>query len=166
MTRRISSEQREAIRICLAEIERDGNGKLTPEAVVEAAKDADSPLHDQFTWDVEAAAHEHWLDQARALIVSVRYIVKNEHSTINAVYYHRDPNAASHEQGYVSVPTLQTDEDMARAALVEAFRRVGDELRRAQQLAIVLAFDKEVEELLNGVVELRQRIAQAPTALM
>lgn len=163
---KLTGEKREAIRLRLEELERAGGGRLTPQAVVNDAQDADSPLHDQFNWDVNEAALQHWLDQARQLIVSVKYVFKNETTTVRAVYYHRDPTAAGGEQGYVSVPTLRTDQDLARDALVEAFRRVGDELRRAQQLAIMLDMDGEVAKLLDGVIELRQRISDTPLQVM
>ncbi len=50
------------------------HGSLTPPAVVAEARDASSPLHDAFTWDDQAAAEAHRLDQARSLIQ--RYRVK------------------------------------------------------------------------------------------
>ena len=40
--------------------------------VVKAAKDPANPLHRYFTWDVQKAAQQHWLEQARRLIRSVR----------------------------------------------------------------------------------------------
>lgn len=156
----------EAIRKRLAELEKTGGGRLTPQAVVEDAKKPSSPLHDEFQWDVKKAAYAYWIDQARTLITSVYYVHKTEQSTVTAVLYHRDPNAAGNEQGYVSVPTLRSDEDSARAALVDAFRSVGDMLRRAQQIAIVLGLEGEIVTLLDGVTELRQRISEQPSQLM
>jgi hypothetical protein len=162
----MTGEKREEIRQRLADLEKANSGRLTPAAVVEDARKPSSPLHDQFEWDKSKAAYAHWLEQARTLITSVYYVHKTEQTTVKAVFYHRDPNAAGNEQGYVSVPTLRSDEESARAALVEAFRAVGDMLRRAQQLAIVLEMDGEVAALLNGVVELRQRISEQPTQQM
>lgn len=50
-------------------------GVLQPEAVVEAARPDDSPLHSSFTWDDTEAAHQYRLWQARVLIRSiVQYI--------------------------------------------------------------------------------------------
>ena len=57
----------------LQDIERAA-GRLTPEAVVEAARDPASPLHGWFTWDDEAAAHMQRIYQARRLIASVQLI--------------------------------------------------------------------------------------------
>lgn len=162
----LTGAKKAAIRQRLAELEKKGRGRLTPQAVVEDARNPKSPLHDQFNWDTAKAAYEHWLDRARAIIVSVEYVYKTHKTTVKSVYYHRDPSAAGNEQGYVSVPTLRTDEDSSRAALVDAFRRVGDELRRARLLAIALDLDAEVETLLNGVMDLRRRIGDNPQAPM
>lgn len=54
----------------LAICERDG--KLLPEAVVQAAEPEDSPLHHRFEWDDAIAGHEHRLSQARHLIRKVK----------------------------------------------------------------------------------------------
>lgn len=162
----MTKEKKDQIRQRLAELEKKGGGRLTPDAVVEDAKKATSPLHDQFEWDKGKASYAHWLYQARTLITSVMVVTQTETKTVTSVYYVRDPNAAGNEQGYVSVPTLRSDEDSARAALVEAFSAVGDMLRRARQLAAVLEMDDEVTTLLNGVVELRDRISVQPPATM
>ena len=162
----MTGEKKELIRARLEQLEKAGNGRLTPAAVVEDAKKPSSPLHDQFEWDKGKAAYQHWLDQARALITSVRIVHRTETTTVSAVFYQRDPNAAGNEQGYVGIPTLRSDEDSARAALVDAFSAVGDMLRRARHLAIVLEMEGEVDALLNGVVDLRRRVAEPPAASM
>lgn|SRR5512135_67862 len=47
-------------------------GHLTPDAVVEDAKNARSPLHPYFEWDDAKAAKAHRLDQARMLIRAIK----------------------------------------------------------------------------------------------
>ena len=59
----LTTPQREAL-IALAELHQ---GRITPEMVVDAARDPNSPLHSAFTWDDAQAAHEHRLAQARVL---------------------------------------------------------------------------------------------------
>jgi len=44
------------------------DGKLTAQAVVDAARDESHPLHGYFEWDDSKAAHQYRLHQARALI--------------------------------------------------------------------------------------------------
>ena len=53
-------KNQQAIREALEAICRR-DGKLKPEAVVEAAKDPASPLHARFEWDDGKAAQEHRL---------------------------------------------------------------------------------------------------------
>jgi len=156
----INKEQREEIRVRLSELEHANGGRLTPSAVVEDAQNEGSPLHAHFEWDDDKAAHSWRLAQARELITSIKVVQRTETVNIRAVYYVRDPSAKAEEQGYVSVPTLRTDADMAREALVSEFSRVADMLRRARELAAALNAQSDVEDLLTRVVGLRQRFQQ------
>lgn len=162
----MTSEKREAIRARLAELEAAGGGRLTPDAVVEEAKRKDSVLHDQFEWDVKKAAQAQWISQARTLITSVMVLHRTEKTIVKSVYYVRDPSLTARDQGYVSVPTLRTNEDLARHALVDAFSAAGDMLRKARELAVVLDLDGDVDALINGVVELRGRVMAQPVQEM
>jgi hypothetical protein len=56
------------------ELIRERDGRLTPDAVLEAAKDEDSPLHHLFDWDDQAEAQRHRLLVARWIIKSVRFL--------------------------------------------------------------------------------------------
>ena len=47
---------------------------LTPEAVVEVAKDPNNPLHSWFEWDDAKAGHQHRISQARVLIKRVKIV--------------------------------------------------------------------------------------------
>jgi len=50
----------------------EAHGHLTPDLVVQAAQDEQSPIHSIFEWDDGKAAHQHRLWQARRLIRSVQ----------------------------------------------------------------------------------------------
>ena len=113
----MNKDKRDAIRMRLMEIEAANKGVLTPDAVIEDAKDPESPLHDQFEWDTDKAAYRYWVDQARSLITSVKVVETIEKRKVSTVYYVRNPQADSDEQGYVSVTTLKSDEDLARSDL-------------------------------------------------
>ena len=56
----------------LAKLAEAENGRLTPSAVVEAARDAKSPLNRHFEWDDAKAAQSYRLDQAREIIRVIR----------------------------------------------------------------------------------------------
>lgn len=73
--KRLDAERRRVLADELAKVERDDDGRLHPEAVVEAAANKRSPLHEEFTWDDAEAGHLYRIEQARTLIrvVVVRY---------------------------------------------------------------------------------------------
>lgn len=52
-------------------ISAKAGGHLTPDAVVDAAKDRKSILHRHFEWNDEKAAHAYRLDQARSVIRAI-----------------------------------------------------------------------------------------------
>jgi hypothetical protein len=59
----------------LRRIANENEGILKPEAVVDAARPKDSPLHDQFDWNNSEAAQKWRLHQARNLIrVTVEWL--------------------------------------------------------------------------------------------
>jgi hypothetical protein len=143
-------------------------GRVTADNVVDAAKDENHIWHERFDWNDETAAHKARLFTARALIRSVIYERRTETRVLRSVAYVRDPDAQPDEQAYVSVASLRTDEERARATLLQEFQRVASVLRRARELADVLNLSDEVETLLNQVEGLagilRQPPHDAPTA--
>lgn len=162
----MSREHRDAIRQRLDEIASAHEGRITPELVVEDARDPESPLHNEFPWDLEKAAYQHWLDRARTIIRSVMVVTRTEKRTIVTPYFLRDPAAAQDEQGYRSIVSIRSDQDMARDALVDEFQRVAGLLRRARAIAVALQMEDDVDELLTTVVGLRERVQQQAPAQM
>lgn len=55
-----------------------GEGAVTPEDVLEKAKDKNSELHKCFEWDDSIAAQKYRLQQARAIIVNLVYSPRTE----------------------------------------------------------------------------------------
>lgn len=136
-------------------------GTLTPDLVIEAARSEDSPLHGCFTWDVKRAAMEHWRDQARHLIRSVKVEVTTTHFSLRAPAFVRDPSAAGDTQSYTSLGRLQTDQEMARDAVVAEFSRAAAALARAKVLALVLGLEGEIDEVRGRILNLAERASQA-----
>jgi hypothetical protein len=141
----------------LAELE-DQNGRITPEAVVAAARDPKSPLHKHFEWDDAAAAVEHRLNQARTLIRSVKVEFRIDRRVVQSVAYIRDPAAESKEQGYRSIESVRRNDDDARAVLINEFGSAAAHLRRARQISVALSLEGEVDGLLERVGVLRQQL--------
>jgi hypothetical protein len=151
---------RQAVRQRLEEIREANGGILSAEAIVEDARQKDSPLHGEFEWHVKTAAYQYWLDTARKLIRSVRVVVSEE-TVMRAPKYVRDPRAENDTQGYVSLYSLRTDEDAAQATVMREFHRIESALRRAQSVADVLGFRDVLDDLLEQIISTRQRLRKA-----
>lgn len=143
----ITNEVRERIN----EIAAANGGHITADMVLADARRESSPLHACYDWNVESAAHEHWLDTSRRLIRSVRVVFKEERSVIRAMAYVRDPAMPSDRQGYVSVTKLRDDQDLSREALVNEFARAAGALRRARELAAALGMREQMDSMLDQI---------------
>lgn len=109
----------------LEEIRNRNGGALTPEATVEDAKNKKSPLHKQFNWNVDEAAHAHWLDTARDLISDVMVVFADE--------IERAPKVPM--RAYSSAPLGQEGK--------RAYIPTIDAVRSPEVLAVVLANAKQ-----------------------
>lgn len=137
----------------------DRHGRLTASAVVDAARDEESPLHARFEWNDGVAAERWRLEQARELIRGVRVNVTVNRIAVPVVCYVRDPQAAeTANQGYRSVTKLAPDSEDARDAVISEFARAASHLRRARDVATVLGFASEIEEMILDIVELDAKI--------
>jgi hypothetical protein len=152
-----SPEVTEALR----ELARLRNGEITPDEVVTIAKDKASPLHAEFEWDNRIAGHAYRLQQARALIGSVKLeITAHEYSFKAPPEFVRDPRKnVTGEQGYISLPRVRSDTDMAREVLISEFSRAGAALARAKAIASVLDMGAEAERLHREVMDAHDRVA-------
>jgi hypothetical protein len=139
-------------------------GRLTAEAVLEAAKHRDHPAHPHFTWDDSEAAHQQRLYEARRLIRSVKVEITTEHITIKAPVFVRDPQLDVTIQGYATLGRLKADSDLSRDAAVAEFKRANSHLSRAQAIAIALGMTEEIDQLRRGVNELINRAQQDDAA--
>ena len=151
----MTNERREAIREYLAAL-YEKHGRLTPAVIVKDARRPTSILHDQFEWDDGKAAQQWREEQARVLIRSIRVTITTDTSVIDTVAYVRDPEAATAEQGYVSVEDLQGDRKAAKQAIIYECGRAIAMLDRARDLAFALGLGPVAEKALEGVHTLRE----------
>ena len=151
----MTDERREAIREYLAKL-YEKHGRLTPALVVKSAKSPTSVLHDQFEWDDTVAGAKWREEQARVLIRSIQVTITTDTSIIETVAYVRDPEAATVEQGYVSVEDLQGDRKAAKQAIIYECGRAIAMLDRARDLAFALGLGPVAEKALAGVHTLRE----------
>lgn len=134
-----------------------GGGVLTPDAVVNDAKSAKSPLHRYFEWDDKKAADRYRLEQARELIRSVKVHIEVRDETIAVPKYVHTPG--SRNQGYVEVAAIRSDVDRARETLAKEMDRVVSALRRAEAVASALGLQGEVKELSDKVDQVLAKLA-------
>lgn len=102
---------------------KDTHG-LTPEAVVEEAKNPESPLHHIFDWDDTVAAHKWRLQQARVLINEIEIVVENgtvypAFENVTVVLETTD-NSKETERQYFSRPEIMAEPNMREQVIRRA----------------------------------------------
>lgn len=96
-------------------LEKDG--KVDPLDLVQAARMPTHPCHEDFTWDVEQAAQEHWRFQARAIIRSCKcQILVDQEITMPVVRYVASPDD---EQVFVSLARVRSVSKTSAILLTE-----------------------------------------------
>jgi hypothetical protein len=135
------------------------NGRLTVDEVLADAKRKNSPLHDLYNWDMQKAAEEFWRERTREIIRTIKVVVTTQEYEFKAPCYVRDPDCENGEQGYIAVTALKRNPESARVELLAEFDRAAGVLRRAVNLAKVLGLEREVNGMLNSVVNLKAMIA-------
>lgn len=138
----MSEAMREELNLLLKEIE-DREGRLTPDLVVDAARDPEHPLHARFEWDDGKAAQAHRIATARRLIASAQIRIRYSKVVLSAPAYVRDPAAESGVQGYRSVVKLRDEDEESRSVILGEMRRVTSILKRTR--ALVLALGKQID---------------------
>lgn len=156
-----SKDVNESVAQRIRELHEKSGGNLEPDAVVEDAREKNSPLHELFEWNDRKAAAIQRLDRAREIIRSVTIVYETSVETIRAPAYVKNPATS---KGYVSIARLSTDEDRAREALVHEFSMVRGALVRARLIARALDLEGDVEKLLAGVADLHSRVMPPPEA--
>lgn len=107
----------------LEKIKGHNSGDLTPEAVVESAKDAKSPLHPVFEWDDAKAGHQFRVQQAGTLIRSVIVTVSGgaEGETETTQVSVRDTG-----RGGTATAHVVTAEELHKAKVERGWREIED----------------------------------------
>jgi hypothetical protein len=129
----------------------DERGRLTPEIVLEAARDPESPLHDQFEWNVEEAARKHNLARARALLRSVRVRLTVTRIPFDVPVYVRNPDAAANQQGYRRLARIKGERETAIEAALAELERARALLGRARKILTALGFVGRLDEIIAGL---------------
>ena len=105
-------------------IKASNEGKLTPKAVVEDARNENSPLHRAFTWDDAKAATTHRIAQARDLINHLIVRVKVESAAKTKPLRAMISVQQKEKPSYVSRSTALSEEDLRRQIVERAWREL------------------------------------------
>jgi arylsulfatase A-like enzyme len=136
-------------------IRKKHGGSASAEQIVLAAKAARNPLHVEFEWDDETAAHEHRLHRARVLMHSF-VVVRSDLITDRPQRVYevvREPQEGKHRirHVYKTIEDIMKDTDLRAELLGRALGElisIRNRYRDLQELAIVLrAIDEVVEQL-------------------
>ena len=120
-------------------------GTLTEDAVVEASKEADSPLHSMFLWGNDAAAAQLGrLEIARRLIVSVRILPETAQALGVNVEMRKFHGTGD---GYKDLQTLMNKDELRRMLLRSALRELQSLQRRYSQLTELAAIFESAGKL-------------------
>lgn len=106
----------------LERLREENGGLLTVAAIVEAAKEEDSPLHRHFDWDDTHAAEKYREWQARALIQKCKITVEHRPDTVVRAYVSVPSDRK--EGGYRSVQDVINDADLKESLLKEMRVRI------------------------------------------
>lgn len=124
-------------------------GALTPQLVVDEARDPSHALHDQFEWDDSRAAEAHRKSQARGLIRRVRVRFESartgEQESVRA-YTSMPVSAGSNDRSYEPTRDVLSDEFARRMVLNRAKSELAAWQKRYADLA---EFDAIVHEVLG-----------------
>lgn len=99
------------------------NGRIDPNALIDAAREKNHPCHGDFTWDVKRAALERWRDQARAIIRRCKFLVEVEEVTTPVVNY--VPATEVDMADFVSLPKVRAKGKVSAVLLAEVHQLVG-----------------------------------------
>ena len=107
----------------------EAHGRLTTDIVLEAATNADSPLHKMFEWDDSTAAHAHRIWQARKLIKSVK--IERPDGDLTPRYM---SIKIENERWYEDISLIVQDRDKYLSVLVDIDTTIKDLEHRVESL--------------------------------
>jgi hypothetical protein len=123
--------------------------RVTPELVVETAKNPKSPLHDYFDWNDKTAAEKFRLEQARLLLRSIIIVDhKNIEGKVRAFYNVSEPT----EEGrtYVTLDRVLSEPDLREQVIEYAYAELEGWKERYKQYSEFRTIFKAIEEFKGG----------------
>jgi hypothetical protein len=134
----------------LETIRAENGGQLHPQAVVQGARSSKSLLHRYFEWDDAKAAEQHRLDQARALIRSIRVIDDDDKSRPAFLSIRNDDGI-----GYRAFEEVLRSPDLRQRLLEQAQRDLDAWTQRYRELKEIVSLVEPARRELRSRVKRR-----------
>lgn len=147
--------QRDKINSRLQRLAKGNHDQLTADLVIEDARNSKSPLHDEFEWDLEKAAHRDWVNTANRLINGFKVNVAIDNTTLRVPAYVR---TIDKPLLFVPIDRAAGEREVAIAVLRREIDRVRAALGRAQAIAAGLGLEARIEELEQAATSLLRAI--------
>lgn len=143
----------------LAVVAQKNNGRLTPDAVVEAARESRSVLHRHFEWDNKIAAEAYRLDQARSLVRAIHCENADIDSGVSRAFLSiKDKEGTS----YRSIDEVLASHDLQQRVLAQAERDLIAFESRYRDLEDICALVRSAREQL---ADRRSRLGRESRAI-
>jgi hypothetical protein len=143
----------------LRRIADENDGLLEPVHVVEAARNAASPLHPHFEWDDSIAAQNYRIWQARDLLIKVKVILDgpNETQVPTRVFVSLTPDRHSGD-GYRPLDVVLANTSLRNQLLEDALH----EMERFQaKYATLRELTKVVGEMRKAIAQIKRKMKPA-----
>ena len=127
----------------MEQLEQSEQG-LSPATLLDASRDANAPLHDEFEWDDAKAAEGYRLNQAGALIRNIRVVITEEQAEQRERAF---VNVDYGKGAYVAIASALTNEVWKKNLLEYARRDMSlfqAKYSRLEELAGVISAMQEV----------------------
>jgi hypothetical protein len=138
------------------------NGDIIPADVVEAARDEDNILHDQFEWNNAKLIQQALEQRAAELIKQCRSMIVYEDRQI--VFPRYLTNSETLLKTFTPTAVIATNDGLKRLTMDAELSRIKSAIHRAMSLAIVFGISSEFEDLLQRIIAIEIALANRPAA--
>lgn len=120
-------------------------GHLSPSEFVEIATPKSSPYHDMFEWDDKKAGHAHRLQQARQILMSIKYMPLPASKPIRATI------SLSTERGYRSTAQVLSDSELRKVMVQDALAELISFKMKYKALHEFAKIFEEIDNVQNSI---------------
>lgn len=159
MRPKATKDEREVIHTVLQQL--DTQGRLTPDEIIKEASNPGSPLHGEFTWDVDQAARKLWLAEARTLIASFRVSVIVNRKEYRVQEFVESPVKREDSQGYTSILKLKNSKSAAREFITRELGIASSYVAKTKEYAVIFGLQDRVDEIVEELETLKSDTSAA-----